>query len=237
MRGSEAAGNPDGWGVAYTEEGDARILREPSPAVDSPLVTFLGSHGPASTTILSHVRRATLGARSLPNTQPFVRALGGQTHIFAHNGHVPSLEVCEQPWLQPIGDTDSERMFCLLLASLEPLWRKTHAPSLEARSEIITRFAEEMRSRGAANFVYFDGLTLFAHSHRRTVPGAAISTAPGLYLLHTEKGSSGPHASGGLTTIGACAAQAMVATMPLDDEGWQPLAEGELLRLEHGALR
>ena len=111
----------------------------------------------------------------------------------------------------------------------------SHLP-LDARSEIIAKFSEEMRSLGAANFLYFDGLTLFAHSHRRTIPGNEISSDPGLYLLHTEKGPTEAPSFEGLNTIGSCAAQAMVATMPLDDQRWRPLSEGVLLRLQHGAL-
>ncbi len=89
MRGSEASGSPDGWGVAYLHETDAQLIREPAPAMNSPLVTFLGSHGPASDLVVSHVRHATVGDRKLANTQPFVRCLGGRAHVFAHNGYVP----------------------------------------------------------------------------------------------------------------------------------------------------
>ncbi len=42
MRGSEALGNPDGWGLAYADGNDVHLVREPSPAADSPFVAFLG---------------------------------------------------------------------------------------------------------------------------------------------------------------------------------------------------
>lgn len=238
MRGSEATGNLDGWGVAYADGKDVHLSREPSPAADSPLVKFLGSHGPASTTLISHIRRATIGNRVLANTQPFVRALGGRMHIFAHNGHVTALEAPSEPWLRTIGTTDSENMFSMLLHRLEPLWRATNAPELGPRSDIVTRFAEEMRRHGAANFLYFDGLTLFAHGHRRTIPGAAISQGPGLFLLLRAEESGPPIHTPcqGLESIGPGGAQALVATIPLDEQRWRPLAEGEMLRIERGAL-
>lgn len=238
MRGSEAAGNPDGWGVAYSEGTDVRVLREPSPAADSDLVAFLASHGPPTTTVLSHVRRATLGGRELANTQPFAHGLSGRTHVFAHNGHVSSLEAPTSSWLQPIGTTDSEIMFSILLGRLEVVWRSGNTPSLAVRSEIVATFAEEMRSLGASNFLYFDGLTLFAHSHRRTIPGAAISQESGLHVLLRD-GMSKPNGYApcdGLGSIGACEKQALVATIPLDDQPWRPLLEGELIRLENGAV-
>jgi glutamine amidotransferase len=93
LRGSRRGGNPDGWGVAYFAHHDALLLREPGPAAASPMVTFLARHAPPSKQIISHVRNATTGARSLENTQPFVRRLAGRAHVFAHNGHVPGMEI------------------------------------------------------------------------------------------------------------------------------------------------
>ena len=235
LRGSETAGNPDGWGVAYAKSVDVQILREPRPAASSPLVEFLRSYGPESTTIVSHVRRATIGKKQLSNTQPFVRALGGQQHIFAHNGHVSSLSHPTGPWLRPIGTTDSEEMFCLLLDRMEPLWRESDEPELDRRTEIVASFAKEMRGKGAANFLYFDGLTLFAHGHRKTIPGVEVSTGPGLHIL-IQPEDHGRDPCEGLTTSSHTGTKALVATMPLDGQDWRPLAEGELLRLERGAL-
>lgn len=233
MRGSVQ--NPDGWGVAYAEARDVRILREPSPAEDSPLVSFLSKNGPASTTVISHVRRATGGARDLANTHPFVRVLGGQSHVFAHNGHVSSVEQPRGAWLQPVGNTDSELLFCVLLSRLESLWGTNTSPPLEKRTRIVSEFAAEMRSRGAVNFLYFDGITLFVHGHRKTVPGDGISSDPGLYLLQNPQVME-PLDQVPCAGIGSGGAQALVATQPLDEQAWRPLANGELLRLEHGEL-
>ncbi len=230
-----AAGNPDGWGVAYGN-GDVQVLREPIPAGDSELVRFLAGHGPLATTVVSHVRRATRGRRILSNTQPYARVLGGFTHVFAHNGHVPLDAIPESPWLRPVGDTDSEALFCLLLSRLEPLW--THgAPPLEARFAVITEFAGEMRSRGAVNFLYFDGLTLFAHAHRRTIPGEGISADPGLYLSpRPQSGPLGRDSGVGMDCDGPVPEQTLIATVPIDNGFWEPMAAGALLRLEQGRV-
>lgn len=238
LRGSEALGNPDGWGVAHAEGNDIQLSREPSPAADSPLVAFLGQHGPASTTLVSHIRRATTGDRRLANTQPFVRSLGGRTHVFAHNGHVSPLGTSASPWLRTIGTTDSEKMFCELLRRLESLWRASDNPSLDLRGAIVAKFAEQMRNLGAANFLYYDGLTLFAHGHRRTIAGDDISDEPGLYVL-VRTPESGQHKHTpcrGLESIGPPCAQVLVATVPLDDQSWRPLGAGETLRIEHGVV-
>ena len=183
MRGSLQGGNPDGWGVAYYEGVDAMLLREPAPAAESAMVKFLDSHAPRSDLIISHVRRATYGERKLANTQPFQRVLGGRTHVFAHNGFVPPVKMSgTSSWLTPQGETDSELLFCRLLGYLEPLWSNHEIPAFEKRYNVVTGFAREILEYGAANFLYSDGVNLFAHGHRHTVPGDAVSDKPGLYV-------------------------------------------------------
>ncbi len=231
LRGSNTGGNPDGWGVAYFDGVDATMLREPAPAAASPMVQFLGSHAPRSDLIISHVRRATQGVRKLANTQPFERVLGGRRHVFAHNGYVPPLETsATSAWLQPVGDTDSERLFCHLLGLLEPLWREGGVPALEQRFDALTRFARQIVKRGASNFLYSDGINLFAHGHRQTLPGDAISDEPGLYLQlqQAKTGSDMKIPCQGIRAEGSCSHHALIATLPLNDGEWQPLRPGEI---------
>ena len=91
---------------------------------------------------------------------------------------------------------------------------------------------------GAANFLYYDGLTLFAHGDRHTIPGTETSEDPGLYLLlrSEQSGISNVAPCHALKSIGPSSAQALVATVPLDDQLWRPLAAGEILRIERGIL-
>ena len=237
MRGSQQGGNPDGWGVAYFEGRGATILREPVPAAASPMVRFLGRHAPRSDLVISHVRRATEGERNLVNTQPFERVLGGRTHVFAHNGYVAPGDLAgTSPWLQPQGDTDSERLLCRLLGYLEPLWQKGEVPAVENRLDVITRFARESMRSGASNFIYSDGINLFAHGHRQTLPGDAISDEPGLYvnLQRSRAGSDMATPCQGLSAEGRCSRHALIATTPLSDAEWLPLEPGEVACFERG---
>jgi len=237
MRGSQQGGNPDGWGVAYFEGVDAMLLREPEPAAESPMVQFLNSHAPRSDLIISHIRRATYGDRKLANTQPFKRVLGGHTHIFAHNGFVSPFKMPNtSSWLLPQGDTDSEHLFCHLLGYLEPLWNSGGIPAFERRFDVVKRFAQEILERGASNFLYSDGVNLFAHGHRHTIPGDAVSDEPGLYvnLYKSQTGSDMAIPCQGLRTEGSCSDQALVATLPLNDHEWVPLKAGEIACFEHG---
>ena len=237
MLGSQEGGNPDGWGVAYFEAADVTLIRESTPAAKSPMVHFLESQAPRSDLIISHVRRATFGARNLANTQPFQRVLGGHTHVFAHNGFVPPFNLHKSSaWLLPQGDTDSERLFCHLLGYLEPLWSTGSIPTFKKRFDVVKRFAREIRERGASNFLYSDGLNLFAHAHRHTLPGDAVSDEPGLYvsLYESARGSDMAIPCQGLRSEGSCSYQALVTSLPLNDQDWVPLRSGEIACFAHG---
>lgn len=76
----------DGWGVAYYEGLDVRLIKEAEAAADSEWVHFIGDHDLRSHIVIAHVRRATMGERAYRNSQPFVRELAGHMHLFAHNG-------------------------------------------------------------------------------------------------------------------------------------------------------
>jgi predicted glutamine amidotransferase len=234
LHGSCQGGNPDGWGVAYFAHRDALLMREPKPAAASAMVKFLANHAPASRKIISHIRRATMGECILENTQPFIRYLAGRAHVFAHNGHVADVEAPEgRAFLYPTGDTDSERLFLQLLCAVEELWQGG-IPSLADRFSVIESFARSMRERGAINFLYCDGETLFAHGHRHTVPGESISSDPGLYVLERDAGDSAGSGCFGLSCDDAEGCQAIIATVPLDDQNWTPLLHGELACFEFG---
>ncbi len=236
LHGSRQRGNPDGWGVSYFAHHDVLLLREPGPAAESPMVKFLAQHAPASKKIISHVRRAVIGALTLENTQPFVRYLAGRAHVFAHNGVVPDAKFpTGNPFLRPAGDTDSEQLFALLLRDIEALWRNG-TPPLAQRFSTVERFAQHQREHGSLNFLYCDGETLFAHGHRHTIPGDAISSDPGLYVLERDAGDGEGDGAPcvGLTCEGGKGPQAIVATVPLDGQPWTPLAHGEIACFEQG---
>ena len=116
----------DGWGVAYCEGTDVRLIKDSEPAADSDWVRFVRDHALRSNIVIAHVRTATVGSRAYRNTQPFIRELAGRTHMFAHNGWLPSLlKDARNPSrrFQPVGDTDSEEAFCDLLEEMTRVWQ------------------------------------------------------------------------------------------------------------------
>lgn len=223
--GGEVGPHKDGWGVAYYEGSRVLLRREAAPAATSASLRLLQERPFNATTVVSHIRRATQGALSIDNCQPFARELGGRVHVFAHNGDL--VGIGEHPALptgdlQPAGDTDSERAFCALLERLRPPWQAAggEVPPLALRLQLIGGFAAALRELGPANFVYADGDAIFVHSHRRNQGDGRGIRPPGVHLLCRR-------CAGGQEVV-------LVASVPLSDEAWQPLDEGEIVVLAAG---
>ena len=229
----------DGWGLAFYDGGDVRLYREPEPAGQSDWVSFIEQRRQRTSLVLSHIRRATQGAVSLSNTQPFMRELGGREHVFAHNGDLAAIsQRMAGSWtrFQPIGQTDSEIAFCILLEALSPLWAGRAVPSVASRMAVIQAFAAQLRALGPANFIYADGDVLFAHGHRRIQHDGAIAP-PGLFRLTRACAIAGAAAAASGVTIGAGEAMqelVLFASVPLTGEAWQPLREGEVVAVRQG---
>lgn len=187
LRGDRAGHLSDGWGIGFYDGPDVRHFREPEAAGDSAWVRFIGEQRIRSHLVMSHLRHATQGKVSLRNTQPFARALGGRMHLFAHNGRLPGIEGrLASPGQRhaPIGSSDSEIAFCVLLDRLTPLWTNC-SPTMGSRLSVVTALARELRELGPANFLYADGELLFTHGHRR-LQSDGSTAAPGLHVLHRE---------------------------------------------------
>lgn len=240
-RGGLEGPHKDGWGVAYYEEKDVFLLREPSPAAQSGLVRFMEKNGPPSNLVISHIRLATQGNPALCNTQPFQRELAGRAHVFAHNGDMPGIREAfrlDTDHYMPVGDTDSEYAFCCLLGWLETLWdgRTEGAPSVEARLALVSEFAASLRAIGPCNFVYSDGDALFVHAHRRK-QASGEERPPGLYMLvRSENEQAVDLSESGIMLAPLSQELALIASVPLTDEPWEPIPEGEVVALAQGVV-
>jgi predicted glutamine amidotransferase len=231
----------DGWGVAYYEGPDVRLIKDAGPADKSDWIGFLRDHPLQSSIIVAHIRKATIGERAYRNTQPFTRELAGRTHLFAHNGWLPGIfdtERFRSAHYAPVGETDSEQAFCGLLDRLQELWHRPGViPPLDARLSVVSSFAAEMRSLGPANFLYSDGETLFAHGDRRKQAASAKVEPPGLVFLERRCGEEAQVLSAnGVSVKVSEQTITLVASVPLTGEPWEALAEGEVIAISKGEV-
>jgi len=140
---------------------------------------------------------------------------------------------------RPIGETDSEVAFCILLERVAPLWESGSIPTWERRLAIFTQFAADMAAIGPANILYSDGDVLFVHGHRRMQADGRI-TPPGLWRLSRQCEKcrdtvARDHATS--SRLDRRKQEVMLfASIPLSDEEWVPLVEGEVLAIRHGRL-
>ncbi len=120
--GVQAQKHPDGWGVAYYVAGAPHLIKSSAGAADDRLFQRV-SGIVSSETVVAHVRKATVGDKTLLNSHPFQHG----RWVMAHNGEIESFgEVREDlrsmiaPRLRRfvLGDTDSEVIFYLFLTYL-----------------------------------------------------------------------------------------------------------------------
>jgi len=236
--------NKSGWGIAYLDDREVFLVKEAEPASDSPLIKFIAEQERESHCVIAHVRLATVGTPALRNTHPFRRALGRRVHVFAHNGTLEGLHDDHGQralHYEPVGDTDSELAFCLLLEDMRPLWSGTNGapPAVTDRMSVFAAFAGAMSERGSANFLYSDGDVLFVHAHRRIYEengGFSEPRAPGLSIRNCTACQQGPeYACEGLKLRLGHQHTTLLASVPLDADGWEPLPERTALAIRSGA--
>lgn len=160
MRGGETGPHRDGFGICFYEGKAVREFKDYLPSVDSPIADLVRGYPIKSTNVISHVRQANVGQISLENTHPFQRELCGRAWTFAHNGQLPPDSIPTPRYYTPIGQTDSEKIFCWLLGEMrgccEPHERlMDHVALLEQHCNYLNSF-------GVTNILLCDGESLFA---------------------------------------------------------------------------
>ncbi len=229
VRGGHTDEHRDGWGIAFFEGRGCRLLLDDKPAAESPVAELVRRYPIRSLNVIAHIRKATQGAVALENTHPFMRELWGQYWIFAHNGNLKDFNPPLGGPYRPVGTTDSERAFCLLLERLQRHSPQA-APPAPRLHELIAEFSAEMGRYGSFNFLLSNGVQLFAHC------------ATDLHYLIRQAPFSTAHLVDKDITVDFSEVTtphdrvAVIATLPLtDDEHWQRLDPGELLMFRAGS--
>lgn len=165
-RGGKTGPHTDGWGLAFYEGRAARIFLESRPCADSPLATFLRAHPIKTKLAVAHIRRRTRGALRLANTHPFARELWGRSWVFAHNGTLRGVERRRLGRFVPIGETDSEHAFCVMLEELRNSFR-SYPENPSRLQEAVAELGSRLSGLGVFNFLLGDGEYLYARCDTR----------------------------------------------------------------------
>jgi predicted glutamine amidotransferase len=231
IRGGLKGPHADGWGLALYDGKVARTFLEPAAASHSPLARFVRRNPIKTLLAIAHVRKKTRGGIALANTHPFVRELWGRHFVFAHNGTVRKAPARRRPRFTPIGDTDSEHAFCLLLDHLHRIF-PAYPGVRRDLWEAIADYAAFLGRRGSFNFLLGDGTHLFArcatHLHH------LVRKAPFAHATLADQDITVNFAD--VTTPNDRVA--VVATRPLTrDESWRQGRPDEMWVFRAGALR
>ncbi|ETW25586.1 glutamine amidotransferase, partial [Mycobacterium gastri 'Wayne'] len=180
------------------------------------------------TTFVAHVRYATTGSLDVRNTHPFLQ----DGRIFAHNGVVEGLDVIDGRLRElgaadlVLGQTDSERVFALITASI-----RAHAADPSAGLVDALRWLAANVPIYAVNILLSTATDIWAlrypDSHElylldRRDPSLC---GPEFHLRSNRIRAWSPH---------LCARPSVVfATEPMDeDQRWSLLGPGELVHVD-----
>lgn len=229
LRGGLKGPHADGWGLALYDGRAVRTFLEPTAAAHSPLARFVRENPIKTLLAVAHVRKRTRGKVSLENTHPFVRELWGRSLVFAHNGTVRDARRHKLGRFRPIGTTDSEHAFCVLLDRLAR--RFPRYPSRERLCAAVAAIGAKLGEGGTFNFLLGDGRHLFArcatklaYIERKAPFGRATLSDDDVRVDFAEVTTPRDRV-------------AVVATVPLTrDERWVHGKPGELWVFDGGRL-
>ncbi|WP_090444002.1 class II glutamine amidotransferase [Duganella sp. CF458] len=162
LRGGQTDTHHDGWGIAFFEGAGVRHFVDHQAAVHSPIAELIKNYPIKSKNVIAHIRKATQGEVMLENCHPFVRELWGRYWVFAHNGDLKEFAPVLHGPFRPVGTTDSEQAFCLIMQELSERFGDTCPPLPMLRAQ-IEKTVRSIAAHGTFNMMLSDGRTMFAH--------------------------------------------------------------------------
>jgi predicted glutamine amidotransferase len=147
--------NPHGWGFGFynEEKNNWVVIKEPKSLYDENIKSEKFNF--KNKIIIGYVRLASCGSISHKNTHPFTK----ENYIFAHNGTVSAIKNHSDfklKTIKPEGETDSEYAFCYILEKIK------ESPYKNIK-EILQEEAEKIKKYGRFNFLFSDGVALYAY--------------------------------------------------------------------------
>jgi predicted glutamine amidotransferase len=221
--------NPDGSGLGvFDSQGRPQVDKQPIAAwQDAQFATE--AHDLTGTTFIAHVRYATTGSHEVVNTHPFLQ----DDRIFAHNGVLEGLDVLDERLRQlgvaalVLGQTDSERVFALITASIRARGGDVSAGLVDAM-----RWLADNVPIYAVNILLSTATDLWAlrypESHLLYISDRREPATQPPFQLRTKRiRAESEHLRAQPSVV--------FATEPMDDPArWQLLEPGQLVHVDAG---
>jgi predicted glutamine amidotransferase len=221
--------NPDGSGLGvFDAQGRPQVHKQPIAAwEDTEFATE--AHDLTGTTFIAHVRYATTGSHDVVNTHPFLQ----DGRIFAHNGVLEGLDVLDERLREVgtadlvLGQTDSERVFALITASIRARGGDVTAGLVDAM-----RWLADNVPIYAVNILLSTATDLWAmrypESHELYLSDRRKISSDHRFQLRTSRIRAHSQDLGEQPSV-------VFATEPMDDAArWQLIEPGELIHVDAG---
>jgi len=225
--------NPHGWGLAFYPDKSCQVIKEPLKVESSYLSQFIQNYPQIKSNIfIAHVRYSNVSEISYKNTHPFLRELNGTEFVFAHNRTLSDYEEDFETYhFKPVGETDSEAVFCHLLNRIKD-------ENIEFRDkDDFNWLLGELRvinDYGSFNSIFSNGKHLFCYHdedcHKglsyllRRAPYGPVSLKDENYGINLAEEKT-PYQRGYI-----------IATRPLTNEEWNNFESGELMVIKNGEV-
>jgi predicted glutamine amidotransferase len=244
--GLRSVENADGWGLAWYPDRSLSMVKQPVRWTERHSEFLDHYPGLISPIYIAHVRHKTTGgAPTRADTHPFSREFEGREYCLAHNGTLKGDFWKERlSRFHPIGTTDSENLFCLVMSELEKLSATTsktalHGPpsdpllTTEEQWKSIHEFLLRINRFGTLNCIFSDG--------ERVAVYHDLTAWKGLTYRHIYLSEDSQRLFADSTLAVDLKAQPVnyglvVATNPLSPAGWERFAPGELKVLHQGKI-
>ena len=230
--------NADGWGIV-SYENSVPILEKRDTAAHQDEYFSVSAEKIYARTVIAHVRQATIGNNSLPNSHPFVYG----TWTFAHNGTLqgfPKLEpeLAEETDADLLehrrGETDSEMIFYWLLTRLRRVngGDDMQENGFDQSMEVVADAMRTLDERAAAtrpehvtrlNVLLTNGRTLFGTRFRNSLYWLAREGIHDCEVCGIPHVQHQPH-----TRYHAI----LVASEPISHECWQEIEDGTVVGVD-----
>jgi glutamine amidotransferase len=177
--GVQSEAHPDGWGVAYYVAGSPHLIKSSAAAYDDRLFKRV-SGIVSSQTVVAHVRRATVGEKTLINCHPFQYG----RWVMAHNGEIEGYDKVKDELIQLVdprlrrfilGDTDSETIFYLFLTYL-------------SRKEELHRPGADIENVSASLRETIETIQEIANTHQLSDPLLTLCVTDGILMVASRYG-------------------------------------------------
>lgn len=159
--------HPNGWGIANFYEGSVAIEKEPIQASKSAYLKERLSHKMDISTLLAHIRLATIGNIEYGNSHPFIQQdASGRKWVLIHNGTIFDYPALSPYQYQQRGATDSERILLYLVDQIN-LKQKAMGRSLKTveRFELLDPLIADMAQGNKLNLIIYDGEWMYIHTN------------------------------------------------------------------------